>query len=255
MKHSTETFDPRRYWETRLSSNPNLRGTGHRSFSVEYNDVLYRIASGRLCAAMREVGIDLVGSRILDVGAGFGYFVQRYIHWGASHVTGVDVTEVSVQSLQRAFPGHQFLRADVTEPDLPLGGDFDVVSAISVLYHVLDDRRFGQAMRNMCARVKPGGYLIAVDLFNRAPVLTARHTRLRTWAYYRPVLDQYGFRVCDVRPLYYVMGRGMIPVLGPRLLSQPAMLRLLESIERGLERGRVRSNLGGIKLMIARRCT
>lgn len=249
---STEVFTPQSYWEARLETRPNLRGTGHRQFSIEYNEAMYRVASERLKSALDLAQIDLTGKRVLDVGPGLGYFVQRYIDWGAAHVTGLDITQISVQTLSRAFPQHTFVQGDISSEILPLGGDYDVVSALHVIYHIIDDRKFKKAIENMCMYVSQGGHLILVDSYRGSLLPTARHARLRNLNDYISILHQYGFRVLDIHPMYYVMGRSFIPVIGPRLLSLRPMLNFLLRLEYWLG-GRVQSNLDGLKVLIAKR--
>ena len=252
MKKPTDAFGTRLYWETRLRHRPDLRGTGHRQFSVAYNAAMYQVATERLRAALASAKISLSGARILDVGAGLGYFVKQYTDWGAAHVTGLDITEISVRELRRAFPQHEFIQADISADDLVLPADYDLISAISVLFHILDDRKFERAVENMCVRVKPGGHLIWVDAFREPLFLTARHTRLRGLKHYLPILECHAFRLLTICPMYYLMGRGLLPFVGPRLLSWQPILNLLLKLEHSLG-PRLRSNLDGPKFLIAER--
>ncbi len=248
---SQNAFPPYDYWEERLRRNPDLRGTGHRQFSMAYNEALYRIATARLQAALDCVGIDLNGKQVLDVGAGLGYFVQQYINRGAQFVTGVDITQVSVQELRRRFPGHEFIQADISEaPMIPR--EYDLVSAIGVMFHIVDDDRFLHALKNICARVKANGYLLIVDSFNYPIIPSARHTRLRSLRDYQSVLRDYGFVLRDIRPLFYVMGQSFIPVVGPRLSSWPPILNLLLRFENWMAT-RFPTNWYFLKIMIAQR--
>lgn len=245
-------FTPQSYWENRLKSSPNLRGTGHRQFSIEYNEVMYHVASERLKSVLDWAQIDLTGKQVLDVGPGLGYFVQRYIDWGVAHVTGLDITQISVQMLSRAFPQHTFVQGDISSETLPLGGEYDLVSAIGIVYHIIDDRRFRKAIENMCMRVHPGGHLILVDSFSKSLFPTARHARRRSFEYYISILNQYSFRVLKICPMYYVMGRSLIPLIGPRILGQRPMLNLLLRLEYWLG-DRLQSNLDGLKILLAER--
>lgn len=251
-EESADAFDARLYWESRLRRTPDLRGTGHRQFSISYNAAMYQVATERLLAALAAAHIDVRGARILDVGAGLGYFVNQYTDWGAAHITGLDIAEISVTDLRRSFPQHEFVQVDISTEVLALPTDYDLVSAISVLFHIVDDRRFERAVDNMCVRVKPGGHLIMVDAFREPLLPTARHTRLRPLRHYLPILDRHAFRVLTIRPMYYLMGRGLIPFLGPRVLSWRPILNLLLKLEYSLD-SRLRSNLDGPKFLIAAR--
>ena len=245
-------FDPEAYWETRLRTRPDLRGTGHRGFSVAYNREMYAVATDRLRDALSKAGISLAGTRVLDVGAGLGYFVECYVEWGAAQVTGVDITQASVETLRRRYPAHTFVQADISSPELSLPGDYDLVFAISILYHIVDEQRFERALAHLCSRVRPGGHLVLVDSFHKPLFPTAPHTRLRALEAYVSVLDRFGFRVVALKPMYFLMGRAFVPVVGPKVLSWPLVLRRLLQLERSLGT-RLRSNLNGLKILIALR--
>lgn len=245
-------FDPQAYWETRLRTRPDLRGTGHRGFSVGYNREMYEVATDRLRDALTKAGISLAGKRVLDVGAGLGYFVERYVEWGAAQVTGVDITQASVETLRRRYPAHTFVQADISSAELTLAGDYDLVFAISVLYHIVDEHRFERALAHLCSRVGPGGHLVLVDAFRKPLFPTATHTRLRPLEAYGSVLDRFRFKVVALEPMYFLMGRTFVPVVGSRLLSWPPVLRRLLRLERSLGT-RLRSTRKGLKFLIARR--
>jgi len=249
-RRGREGFDGRSYWETRLRSESGLRATGHRRFSEAYNHAMYQVATDHMVAALRSAGVELAGKRILDIGPGFGYFVERYLEWGAEHVTGIELTEIGVTRLRQRFPHQEFVRADISEMDRAWLGQFDVVSAISVVFHIVGDEAFDRALRNICAAVKRGGHLVIVDRFNGLSLPTARHARYRNMRYYEPILREQGFSVLSVRPMYYVLSRSVVPLVGPWLLSWEPVLRLLLRLEHYCGR-RLGSNLGGLKFLIA----
>jgi SAM-dependent methyltransferase len=244
-------FDPAIYWENRLRANPNLVGTGHRRFSEAYNQAMYQIAADRIHRAITTAGIDLTGSRVLDIGPGFGYFVQRYFDWGCSHLTGWDITQTSIDHLSRTYTNGTFAKLDISDPDIPVTADYDLVSAISVVYHIVDENRFKTALSNMCKQVKPGGYMLVVDAFQRPRLPDSQHVRMRNMAHYKPILDAKQ-QIISTSPLYYVMSRSILPIIGPKLLSTPLAIRMSLKLERLLE-SRVRSNASWLSIMITQR--
>lgn len=249
---SSTSYDPGEYWETHLRRRPGLLGTGHRQFSLPYNEMMYQIATERLRAALEATGIDLNGQAILDVGAGFGYFIRRFEAWGAGSITGIELTKVGVRELCGAFPQHTFIQADISTPDLALPQRFDLVSAISMIFHIVDEARFRQALHNLCTHVKPGGCLLVVDAFRPTGLPTAAHARLRGLAAYTPILAQHSFDAPALFPMYHLMGRTFVPGLGPLLLNQPAILRWLATLDRKIGAASP-SRLGWLNYLIARR--
>lgn len=249
---ASEEFDPASYWEARLGRTPNLRGTGHRRFSLDYNRLMYRVATRNLLHALESVGVSLTNKTVLDIGPGFGYFVREYLDWGASQVTGIELTAAGCQTLRGRFPEHEFVQGDISDVGSDLLGTFDLVSAISVVYHIVDDGRFERALNNMCSCVRPEGHLLVVDSFQTRLFPSARHARMRSLRSYDRILTQHGLKVEMVSPMYYFMGRTLVPVLGPAILGNPRVARFIAGIEAWLS-SRVRHNAGGLKYMIARK--
>ena len=248
----TDKYEPQSYWTQRLASHPDLRGTGQHRYSVDYNEAMYQISAENLQAALAAAQVDLMGKAVLDIGPGMGYFVGRYIEWGARHVTGVDITQVSVENLQRTFPTHHFIQADISDESYRFTEQYDLVSAISVIYHIVDDDRFRCALANMCQSVRPGGHLLISDAFRRTPGFTAQHARWRSLDRYAPVLEEYRLQVVAVRPMYFFMSRTYIPAVGPLLLNRAAVVRLLLKAERWMSRT-AHPDSGYLRFMVARR--
>jgi tRNA (mo5U34)-methyltransferase len=109
--------------------------------------------------------LDLAGKRILDVGAGNGYFGWCMLDAGAEQVIGCDPTQLFV--IQHEVIGH-FAGPAANEllalrlEDLPpaLAG-FDVVFSMGVLYHRRDHLAH---LSDLAARLAPGGQLVLETL-------------------------------------------------------------------------------------------
>lgn len=195
----TEPYDPKRYWEGRLRDRFDLRGVGHLGFGAGYNGWLYRAKASRLERAL--AGVPLAGARVLDVGCGTGFFVAWYGARGAE-VTGLDITEVSIERLSRRFRG-TFRVQDVSAPDYEPGEPFAIVNMWDVVYHIVDDARFAQAMDNVARSVAPGGRFLLTDRFGApADERTAEHVKFRCRATYEQVLAPHGLSLERLVPLY-----------------------------------------------------
>ena len=109
--------------------------------------------------------LDLEGARVLDVGAGNGYFGWHMLKGGASVVVGCDPTPLFVlqHAVIRHFAGavaHELLALRLE--DLPPGLDqFDVVFSMGVLYHRRDP---AQHLRQLRERLRAGGLLVLETL-------------------------------------------------------------------------------------------
>jgi SAM-dependent methyltransferase len=215
---------------------------------------MYQVASHRVRAALDAAGIELTGKRVLDIGPGFGYFIRRYIEWGANDITGWDITQTSVDYLQQTLKTGRFEKTDISSPSIPVSADYDLVSAISVIYHIVDESRFRIALENMCRQVKAGGHLLIVDALNRTPLPDSKHVHMRNLAYYTPILAANHHRIILIKPLYYVMSRSILPVIGPVILSTPLAIKVVLWLERWME-DRLQSNWNWLNIMITRKET
>lgn len=160
------SIDGKKYWNSRLSQDKTLIGTGHRSFNLTYNQALYEMQTCTVDLLLQTNRVDPVGKCVLDVGSGFGFYVNYFLTRGASSVTGIDIAPTSVEYLQQTYPQSQFYCVDVGAiQELPVASQFDIVSAVSVLYHIVEDTSFKQALINICRATVPGGYLLVNDMF------------------------------------------------------------------------------------------
>jgi SAM-dependent methyltransferase len=104
------------------------------------------------------------GLRLLDVGSGTGHWVDFFRQvLLVQGVVAVEITSLMAEHLRRKYQGDpavRVLEADVVEDDFTvdrIGGPVDYVSAIGVLFHIVDDARWERAMRHLAASLKPGG--------------------------------------------------------------------------------------------------
>jgi SAM-dependent methyltransferase len=216
------TYRPQEFWEQRLETQFDLRGTGETGLPLAYNRACYRLRAEVLTACLARAGFALRGKRVLDVGCGTGFWTEYYLARGADY-TGVDIAQVSVDRLAERFPSGRFVRADVSD-GVP-GGPYDLVNAFDVLYHVTDDARWESALRRLAGALAPGGLLLVTDVFSGRPAL-AEHNVMRPLARYLEVLGAAGLVREDLRPTHVLLNRH----LGPwRFLNRwPGLLLALD---------------------------
>ncbi len=240
-------IDIHRYWDERLASNLNLRGTGHRAFSLEYNHYLYQAQTDCLTKLLEKNKIDLSDKRILDIGSGTGFFVDYYLKRGAEKITGLDISETSVNYLSKVFTGCLFFVEDISNTSLDYLGSFDFVSVISMIYHIVDDNLFKKAVNNLCMLCKSRGYLLISDAFMGRWFLNAGHAHLRSLDEYRPYLEE--FEIVDIMPIYYLLNHTFIPFIGPKIIEVLNLGNLFYRIDNHL-RGKRWNNCSGMKFIL-----
>jgi SAM-dependent methyltransferase len=113
------------------------------------------------CLAARALPTPL---RVLDVGSGAGHWIDFYLEvFGAEEVVGLEISEPAVRVLERRYastPVVTVVEADVADPAFALGREFDVVNAIGVMFHIVEDERWERAVAALGRHLAPGGALV-----------------------------------------------------------------------------------------------
>jgi SAM-dependent methyltransferase len=192
-------YNPKEYWENRLSNCFSLRGVGHFAFSESYNSWLY--LRKRRCIGSFFKNTSLKGKDILDVGCGTGFFIEWYLQRGAN-VCGMDITEASIKKLKQQYKC-EFIVQDITSREYRPPRKFDIVNMWDVSYHIVDPGAFERAFDNIASSLKEEGLLLFTDWFGADSDLSqGAHVQARCLDTYQQVLTRKGFELVTVRPLY-----------------------------------------------------
>jgi len=167
---------------------------------------MYRVRRRVLRRAVRRTGTRVEGAAVLDVGSGTGFYVRQWVDLGAASVLGLDLSETAVASLRRALPAAEFLRADVADPPMELAaGQFDLVSAFDVLFHIVDDERFHRSIGNLARLTKPGGHLLFSDNFVHGPARRSRNQVSRPLTEIEGAVLDAGLEIVERTPMFVLM--------------------------------------------------
>lgn len=204
MNATTSTFRPREYWSDRVTGDGSLANVGHVALG-HYNRYAYPL---RLEALSRAVaGLVPARCRVFDGGFGEGVYLDYWLRRGAASLAGVDFSPRAVTAARRRFPGADLRPGDLSlAEDLTAFGRFEVVTAIDVLYHVVDDAAWAAALTNLLGLVEENGIFVASDKF---PALGSwqpmPHVRRRPLALWRAILVGQGFQVIRRVPVFVLM--------------------------------------------------
>lgn len=272
-------FDNRGYWESRLREHYSLAGVGYLRLGRRYNEWMYRIRGevfdrivagigrGEIESGERSAGSGWTGASVLDVGAGTGFYVERWKRLGA-RVTGLDLTDIAVDELSRCFPGTRFVRADIGGPihQVPLrAGSFDAISAFDVLFHIVDDAAYGRAFENIASLLRTGGWFLWSDNFLKTDTERIAHQASRPLAESVRLVEAAGLEVVARVPMFVLMNYpadtrsrlarwAWTAMVAPAVLGEPfgwALGAALYPIERALVRARRESP--STELMVCRK--
>lgn len=110
------------------------------------------------------------GKQVLDVGCGVGRWCRIMRRLGAI-VTGSDIAVEMINVARLSSPMEiTFLNSSIAQLELP-DRTFDLITSVTVLQHITDDREFERSIFNLVRMAKPGGRLHLIEV---APDLRPR---------------------------------------------------------------------------------
>jgi SAM-dependent methyltransferase len=201
----SRSFDPKSYWEARLGSCPGLSGVGNTRLGRRYIHWLYKVRRVVFLRLLRSLRLDLKTAQVFDVGSGTGFYLELWKELGVSSVAGCDLTETAVSRLKNAFPWSKIARMDIGDTLPPCAQSYDVVSAFDVLFHIVEEERYKQAIRNVHALLRPGGLFVFSDFFVHGSSGTGEHLVCRGLDQVEDLLAKTGFDVVCRVPMFVVM--------------------------------------------------
>lgn len=162
---------------------------------------------------------------VLDIGAGAGHWIDFYLRClSPGRVVGLDIADPSVQSLRARYAGEKRVeihQGDISGEGFDLGERFQIINAVGVIFHIVDDEAWKRAVKNMAAHLEQDGLLIvggqfgwmtrnvqfhSTDTFARGDDaakaksdLARVNKRIRSLRYWKRVAGEAGLRVRAVR--------------------------------------------------------
>jgi SAM-dependent methyltransferase len=198
-----------RYWRSLVNptSTDALELVGHPDMGRAFNQQAYKVRLASLDRALETIGVRPDWS-VFEAAYGVGFYLAGWHRRGQRRVTGVDLAPGAHAVATRAFPAYDLRVGDISS--LSQWGDwealrssFDLVTAIDVVYHVIDDERARCAVLNLGRLVAPGGYLIVTDKFEglSEPVRESAIVTRRPLRWYSDVLAPVGLEVAHTFPM------------------------------------------------------
>jgi SAM-dependent methyltransferase len=234
-------FDPQSYWDARHTKRYGPESVGYVGLGVPFNIWMYRVRARVVTRELRKAGIDVARSDVLDIGSGTGFYIDLWERLRAKTITGADFAPFAVRALQEKFPSHRFVELDVTTESLSAAlGQFDVISAFDIFYHIIDDERYEQAFRNVKSLLRPEGYFVFSENFLSRQRETSAHQVSRTRAEIAALLEREGFEVVSHAPVFLLMNRPLKS--SSRFLA--ATWRFIERVTANRDRPRLGHWLG-----------
>ncbi|MGH2840623.1 MAG: class I SAM-dependent methyltransferase [Solirubrobacteraceae bacterium] len=199
-------LDTKQYWEDRLTREYSLGGVGWIGLGRAFNRWMYAVR-GRVFARVVRAHVPLSPqARVLDVGSGTGFYLEAWRRLGVAAPEGSDLTERATVALGARWPDLAIHRFDAAGERTSLPpGSYDAISAMDVLFHIVDDAGFARALANLAGLLAPAGRLVFSDNFPALATPSAAHQVSRTEADIRRALAQAGLEPVAMRPMFVLL--------------------------------------------------
>jgi 2-polyprenyl-3-methyl-5-hydroxy-6-metoxy-1,4-benzoquinol methylase len=164
---------------------------GHVGLSEAQNAADYVAKISNIIGSLeRHIG-PVKGQSVFDAGCGIGVITSAFANRGAS-MTGVDFSPNAIARARNAVPEATF---EVCELDtIDAEHIYDAVICVDVLFHVVDDAKWKEAIRRLLRAAKSGSPILIQEEFidTNTP---ASHVRWRTLAHYEATFSSLGAKI------------------------------------------------------------
>jgi SAM-dependent methyltransferase len=146
-------------------------------------------------------GLPAKQPRVLDLGSGPGHWIEFYRRLGSRHIVGIEIAPTVAKHLQARFATMpvRIECGDVTEVMRREAQPVDIVNAIGVMFHIIDDKQWESTIEQAARLLKPGGVFIVGGYFGWFNMNAQRgldnliDKRLRSSLRWKATLRRYGF--------------------------------------------------------------
>lgn len=190
------------YWEQRFSNGVSLSTVGWLGLGEAFNSWMYRVRKRIFHKRVRPYVSEK--SHVLDIGSGTGFYLDCWRELGVRSIAGSDFTEQVRASLAQRFDV-PILRFDVGGNDIPRDRRYDAVSAMDVLFHIVDDDAYARSFVNIASVLVPGGVFIFTENFLHTGPIRAAHQVSRSLDEITEHVRRAGFDIIERVPAFVLM--------------------------------------------------
>jgi 2-polyprenyl-3-methyl-5-hydroxy-6-metoxy-1,4-benzoquinol methylase len=204
--NANETFNPDSYWENRLDKIKGLEGVGFKKLGPAFNKWAYKVRRNVFLKQVNFFNFDIKNNKVLDIGSGTGFYIQIWNELKAAKITGIDISPTAIDTLKKTFPLDNFFLSDIGAENFNEPKNFekyDLISCMDVLFHIVDDTRFEQSIKNISSILNSGGHFIYSDFYLHSEPIRGESQVSRSKKYLMAVFEKNDFELVLHKPFMY----------------------------------------------------
>ena len=123
----------------------------------------YNLVENLLIEFFVETGLYKIDD-FLDIGSGAGHWIDFYRNtFNTINCHGIEISDPCVKSLKKKYSEFEEIKifnCDISSSNFNIDNSYDLVNAIGVMFHIVDDHKWKDALINISKLIKLNGYLI-----------------------------------------------------------------------------------------------
>lgn len=145
------------YWEERYKNTGNITAASEIFEPTLVNKRAKQKFAKIVLSAFDELAFDLKTAHVLSAGSGSG-IVSEVLASHCKTLHGFDFSERAIREVIDTDPSGTYIIASASV--IPFQRQFEVVTAFSLLYHIINDDEWQSAIEQLANATKQGGYLL-----------------------------------------------------------------------------------------------
>lgn len=180
------------YWENRIQNNSKYRSIGHQAYNEKTNKKRKKSVIPTLNSIINDEFDNPENRSLLDVGCGTGVYSKFYDSL-LGDISGIDISQEAIETINDSNISGTFKQGEAS--DLPFNKEFDIVHCFSVLYHIVDDKKWRRAISEITDKTKDNGIIILRINWTEEGENSAKHVKKRKKPEYKDAFKSEGLKI------------------------------------------------------------
>jgi 2-polyprenyl-3-methyl-5-hydroxy-6-metoxy-1,4-benzoquinol methylase len=136
----------------------------NKSWPLFWTKYHYNLVENGIMEMVLKYALPTTGATLLDIGSGTGHWLDFYsIYFQPSELWSIDFAIGALDKLKNKYQSSvKLLQWDISE-DIPQALKevrFDIINAIGVIFHIVDDHKWRMGIKNLSTLLKDRGIFI-----------------------------------------------------------------------------------------------